>query len=89
MRKIHVVFISFRKNAETYSKIFRDQPQSPLERAVFWVEYVLRNGYNTTVLRSPGQDMTVFYQMIPDAVIAFSVIVVIVMIKSVFFSSKE
>jgi len=26
------------------SQIFEDQPMKPLDRAVYWVEYVIRNG---------------------------------------------
>lgn len=26
------------------SKRFRDQPQSPLQRAIYWIEYVMRHG---------------------------------------------
>jgi len=26
------------------SQIFKDQPMKPLDRAVYWVEYVIRNG---------------------------------------------
>lgn len=27
-----------------FSRRYRDQPQNPLERAIFWIEYTLRNG---------------------------------------------
>lgn len=39
------------------SKRYRDQPQSPLERAVFWVEYVLRHG-GAEHLRIAARDMS-------------------------------
>lgn len=32
----------FKENAQTLSKIYRDQIETPLERAVFWTEYVIR-----------------------------------------------
>jgi len=33
----------FEKNAERLSSLFRDQSEPPLERAVFWTEFVLRH----------------------------------------------
>jgi len=30
--------------AKIQSQIFKDQPMKPLDRAVYWVEYVIRNG---------------------------------------------
>ncbi|CAG0924292.1 unnamed protein product, partial [Notodromas monacha] len=39
------------------SRLFRDQPMTPLERGVFWTEYVLRNGYDTG-LRSPTRNLS-------------------------------
>lgn len=38
------------------SQIFRDRPLSALDTAIFWVEYVVRNGKNS--LRSPALDLT-------------------------------
>ncbi|KXJ75299.1 hypothetical protein RP20_CCG012000 [Aedes albopictus] len=34
---------SYRENMSLLSKVFRDQKESPLERAIWWVEWVLRN----------------------------------------------
>lgn len=33
----------YRKNVQLKSKRFRDQPEKPLERALWWCEYVMRN----------------------------------------------
>jgi len=30
--------------AKIQSQIFKDQPMKPLDQAVYWVEYVIRNG---------------------------------------------
>ncbi|XP_067112996.1 UDP glucuronosyltransferase 5 family, polypeptide G2 [Osmerus mordax] len=34
---------SYRRSMQGLSSLHRDQPQPPLQRAVFWVEYVIRN----------------------------------------------
>nr|ATN96016.1 UDP-glucuronosyl transferase 343A4 [Aphis gossypii] len=34
----------FKEMAMVQSQVFKDQPMKPLDRAVYWVEYVLRNG---------------------------------------------
>ncbi|KAJ8680732.1 hypothetical protein QAD02_016519 [Eretmocerus hayati] len=47
--------LSYERNAEKISKEFVDRPISPVETAVFWVEYVARHGKNC--LRSPIVDM--------------------------------
>ena len=41
------------------SKVFTDQPNHPLERGVFWVEYVLRHK-GAPQLKSPAKDMNYF-----------------------------
>ena len=37
------------------SKLFRDRPQNALDTAIYWVEYVIRNGKD--VLKSPSMDL--------------------------------
>lgn len=34
---------SYKRNAEQVSKRFRDRPMTPLDTAMFWIEYVIRN----------------------------------------------
>lgn len=34
---------NFRKNMKTLSYLHRDQPIAPMNQAVFWIEYVIRN----------------------------------------------
>ncbi|XP_039746211.1 UDP-glucosyltransferase 2-like [Pararge aegeria] len=47
---------TYRENVVKLNKLIRDQPQSPLERAVWWTEYVLRHG-GATHLRAAGAHM--------------------------------
>nr|QPA18399.1 UDP-gluconosyltransferase [Trialeurodes vaporariorum] len=34
---------TFRENVKAQSQIMRDQPQTPMDRAIFWIEYVIRH----------------------------------------------
>ena len=34
---------SYKKTAKYLSEVFRDQPISPMKKAIFWTEYVLRH----------------------------------------------
>lgn len=43
---------TYRKNVMKLSKRFKDQKEKPIDRAVWWVEWVLRNP-NADYLRSP------------------------------------
>lgn len=36
-------FLSYKENALRLSKIHHDQPVKPLDRAVFWIEFVMRH----------------------------------------------
>ena len=47
---------SYAENAKRMSKVFRDQLDNPLERAVFWTEYVIRHG-GAAHLRSAARDL--------------------------------
>ncbi|XP_043471720.1 UDP-glycosyltransferase UGT5-like [Leptopilina heterotoma] len=46
---------SFRKAAQYHSKLFLDRPMNPGNEAVYWIEYVIRNGGES--LRSPAVNM--------------------------------
>ena len=48
---------SYRRNMERFRSIIQDTPQSPLERAVWWTEYVLRHG-GAKHLRSPSANIS-------------------------------
>ncbi|KAJ8727689.1 hypothetical protein PYW07_001808 [Mythimna separata] len=48
---------SYRRNMERFRSVIQDAPQSPLERAVWWTEYVLRHG-GAKHLRSPSANMS-------------------------------
>ncbi|CAH6886782.1 LOC101844897 [Phodopus roborovskii] len=50
---------SYKENAMRLSRIHHDQPVKPLDRAVFWVEYVMRNK-GAKHLRVAAHDLTWF-----------------------------
>jgi len=49
----------YKENVMKLSSIFRDQPDKALDRAVFWVEYVLRH-QGAVHLRSAARDLNFF-----------------------------
>ncbi|XP_052591886.1 UDP-glucuronosyltransferase 2B31-like isoform X2 [Peromyscus californicus insignis] len=50
---------SYKENAMRLSRIHHDQPVKPLDRAVFWIEYVMRNK-GAKHLRVAAHDLTLF-----------------------------
>ncbi|CAH0697336.1 unnamed protein product [Spodoptera exigua] len=48
---------SYRQNIEKLRNVMFDQPQSPLERAIWWTEHVLRHG-GARHLRGPAANMS-------------------------------
>jgi UDP:flavonoid glycosyltransferase YjiC (YdhE family) len=50
---------SFRQKAKALSKVFQDQPDKPLDRAVYWTEYVLRHK-GAVHMRSAARELNFF-----------------------------
>lgn len=46
---------NYTENIKTLSKIFRDQKESPMDRAIWWIEWILRNP-KPKHLKSIGHD---------------------------------
>ncbi|XP_023293697.2 UDP-glucosyltransferase 2-like [Lucilia cuprina] len=51
----------YTKRVQQLSKRYRDQPQTPLEKAIYWIEYVLRHE-GAVHMRNPGVDLNYFQQ---------------------------
>lgn len=67
----------YRNRATQMSKIFRDQPQEPLDRALWWVEYILRNP-DVTHLRNPRlHEMDFFVKHSFDVILVLTAVVVV------------
>ncbi|RXG61911.1 UDP-glucuronosyltransferase 2B20 [Armadillidium vulgare] len=56
-KKILVEAFTYTSTVEYISNAFRDQPMPPLEKAVWWTEYVIRNK-GAPQLRSPARDLS-------------------------------
>lgn len=63
----------YKENIKILSKVFRDQKETPLERAVWWIEWVMRNPFRN-VFEGYGQDLN-FLQIESVDVISFLTIV--------------
>ncbi|CAK1589576.1 unnamed protein product [Parnassius mnemosyne] len=75
---------NYRRNIVKLRALINDQPQPPLERAVWWTEYVLRNG-GARHLRSPAANISWFeYLEIKFLIILLSVILTILIILITF-----
>ncbi|XP_059612716.1 uncharacterized protein LOC132259181 [Phlebotomus argentipes] len=66
----------YRENAKIRSDVFRDQKETPLERAIWWIEYVLRHP-NMTHMKSPSMDLYLVQRQSYD-VLAFLFVIILV-----------
>jgi len=69
---------SYKERVANASEIFRSQPQSPVERATFWIEHVCRFGGDH--LRSAGNDLPLYSYLMLD-VLAF----ILITLLSIFY----
>uniref|UniRef100_A0A1Y1LV35 UDP-glucuronosyltransferase n=2 Tax=Photinus pyralis TaxID=7054 RepID=A0A1Y1LV35_PHOPY len=58
----------YSKNIKELSLRYKDQPEKPLKKAVYWVEYVLRHG-GVTNLSLASRDMSIFEATSYDVVL--------------------
>lgn len=78
------------KNAQKISRLFKDKPQRPLDVAIWWVEYAIRNP-NLDNLKSPTLKLGPFVSKSYDVllvVIVFVHVVVFTMFKTFKFVMK-
>jgi len=57
----------YRENVQQISRIFRDQPRTPLEQAVYWTEYVIRHK-RAPHLRSAVLDLAWYQYFLLDVI---------------------
>lgn len=83
----------FKKNVQLKSKRFRDQPEKPLDRAVWWSEYVMRNP-KPNHLRQPTFNLGLLGPHLWDiqVLIILIILIAICLVKKTFklvFGSKK
>ncbi|CAB3245100.1 unnamed protein product [Arctia plantaginis] len=69
----------YRRNIVRLRELMRDEPMKPLERAVWWTEYVLRHG-GAPHLRSPAANMSWPDYMETDLILTILFVLFIVLI---------
>lgn len=72
---------SYIENARRTARIFRDRPQSALDTAIFWTEYVIRHG-GAPHLRTAGVELA-WYQYLLLDVIALTLGTILVFVFAV------
>lgn len=66
---------SYAENVAKISQRFKDQPQKPMERAIYWIEYVLRNE-NLDYMRTSAQHLYGFQYYNIDAYALITLVIV-------------
>jgi glucuronosyltransferase len=69
----------YRENAQRLSRIFRDQPRTPLENAVYWTEYVIRNK-GAPHLRSAVLDLAWYQYVLLDVITVLALAIVSILL---------
>lgn len=69
----------YRENMRKRSKKFNDQPMKPLDRAVWWIEYVLRNPEPVHLL-SPALNMSFLAAYSLDLLILLFICITVAMV---------
>ncbi|KAG8034237.1 hypothetical protein G9C98_001321 [Cotesia typhae] len=79
----------YKETMKKVSEKFKDGPMSPLDTAIYWIEYVIRHG--KTALRSPAVNMYWWQVALVDVYVFLTItalIIVFVTVKIIRFISK-
>ncbi|XP_054754852.1 UDP-glucuronosyltransferase 2B33-like isoform X2 [Lytechinus pictus] len=76
---------TYAETAKRLSAIYRDRPETPAERAAFWVEHVIKFGGK--YMESPAKRLN-FIQLSLLDVIAFLIFCLVVVLAIIFFSCR-
>ncbi|KAL0979601.1 hypothetical protein UPYG_G00187140 [Umbra pygmaea] len=88
---------SYRDNMQTLSRLHRDQPIKPLDSAIFWIEFVIRNkgaahlrtdSYKMSWFSYHSIDVIVTLLAIMLLIILVGILVLRILLRKVFFSKK-
>ena len=80
-----IPLIFFRKNAEKVSRQFNDRPNTAMDTAAFWIEYVARHEKGT--LKAPVVDMPWWQSSLLD-VYAFILSVLVLILIIIYYLLK-
>ncbi|XP_053674714.1 uncharacterized protein LOC128725022 [Anopheles nili] len=69
----------YRENMKQRAMYFRDQPEKPLDRAVWWIEYVIRHP-TVQHLRSPTLELGVISSNLLDVYVFFAAVILIILV---------
>jgi glucuronosyltransferase len=75
------------ENAKKFSQIAQDQPESALERAVFWTEYIIRHK-GAKHLRPPGQHLNWIQLHSLDVVVFLLSFIIVPSLIAIFILKK-
>ncbi|XP_014204618.1 2-hydroxyacylsphingosine 1-beta-galactosyltransferase [Copidosoma floridanum] len=75
----------YKSNAVRLSKLFKDVPMKPINKAIFWIEYVIRNG--PLVLRSPALDLH-WWQLAHLDMVGVALLVIIFSLVAAYYLTK-
>ncbi|KDR22772.1 hypothetical protein L798_15644, partial [Zootermopsis nevadensis] len=73
----------YRENAQRLSRIYRDQPLTPLDQAVFWTEYVIRHK-GAPHMRSAALDLAWYQYFLLDIIVALTLALSLLLIVAFF-----
>lgn len=80
------LYYSYKEKITIMSKHFHDQPETPLQRALYWIEYVLRHD-GAVHLKSPAVNMSYFQILLLDIIIP-TILIVSISIYITYFLVK-
>ncbi|GFG31351.1 hypothetical protein Cfor_12920 [Coptotermes formosanus] len=76
---------SYRKNVQRISRIYRDQPLTPLQQAVYWTEYVIRHT-GAPHLRSAALDLAWYQYFLLDVTTVPALVAVCLLVTTYIIS---
>ncbi|XP_043518142.1 UDP-glucosyltransferase 2-like [Frieseomelitta varia] len=86
---------TYRSNMKRLSNLFRERPMSAIDTAIYWIEYVGRNGF---ILQSPAMHLTWWQQNLLDiyafilacvAVVLYIAVLLIQKLKNYIFGCRS
>jgi glucuronosyltransferase len=82
---ISILFHSYIENARHTARIFRDRPQSALDTAIFWTEYVIRHG-GAPHLRSAAVELSWYQYLLLDVITLMlgTILILVLAVKQLF-----